>query len=108
MSADNGVYILRTIRRRKFANGAWTAAPEHFVYRVAYAGAIDNFFHYKETDPSNLGAYLLDIWGKSRVYENKQEASDAAYAMLGELEKTMYVEYGVGMIEADIVFYKDM
>ena len=57
MSADNGIYILKTTRNRRKVGAAWIQCEPHFVYRVAYTNAIDNFNWLKENKLYNLGAY---------------------------------------------------
>ena len=105
MSADNGVYILSTIRNRKQDGIAWVRCEPYKVYRVAEAGAIDNWDWYKENQPYNLGAYMKDIWGQSEVYNNKEDALLAAH----KIEESLDVcEYGVSVIDTDYVFYGDM
>jgi hypothetical protein len=104
MSADNGVYVLSTIRNRKQEGIAWVACEPYKVYRVAEVGAIDNFDWYKEKQPYNLGAYMKFIWGKSPVYENKEDALLVSH----QIEESLDVcEYGVSVIDTDYVFYGD-
>lgn len=107
MSADNGIYILKTIRTFKQEDGryAWVKTEPHSVYRVAAASAIDNFDWYKINQPYNLGAYMKDIWGGCNVYQDKQKALAYAY----KLEKVIPVlEYGICSIDTDYIFYDDM
>lgn len=101
MSADNGIYILKTVRTRK--QGVITES--YPVYRVAHAGAIDNFDWYEKVQPYNLGAYMKDIWGSSPVYKDKQEA--LTYASQIEMEVSI-LEYGIRSINTDYIFYGDM
>jgi hypothetical protein len=105
MSADNGIYILKTIRNYKKENGGLVRTKPYAVYRVAITNAIDNFDWYEINQPHNLGAYMMDIWGCSPVYENEQEAANYA----SKLEKqTSTLEYGICRIETDLIFYGDM
>lgn len=119
MSADNGIYILKTKRTRvqeiwksSIIDGqpvsvhAWTEAKDHFVYRVAHTTAIDNFGYYKEKQLYNLGAYMKDIWGNSPVFLEWSEALNYA----NKIEKTFeFTEYGICDIDAsDMIFYGDM
>jgi hypothetical protein len=107
MSADNGIYILSTIRnRRETSQGCWGERFEHRVYRVAHAQAIDNFQWYKDHEPYNIGAYMVDTWGKSVVYTSAEDALHAAE----ELAKTIeYLEYGiVSITNTQYVFYGDL
>ena len=90
MSADNGVYILKT-----------TDSGE-IVYRVAHAQAIENFDWYKERDPENFPGYLKDIWGKSPVFTSEEEAKLHAVQVHRDCG---YTEYGIDTIDAlDINF----
>lgn len=109
MSADNGVYVLETIRNRKVVDSerykAEVKCEPYKVYRVAHAAAIDNFDYYEKKQPYNLGAYMKDVWGSSPVYEDKQEALRVAH----EIEESLPIcEYGVSVIRTDYVFYGDM
>lgn len=107
MSADNGIYILSTIRnRRETSPGCWERGEQHRVYRVAHAQAIDNFEWYENNEPYNLGAYMVETWGKSLVYTTFEAALHAAE----ELAKTIdYLEYGVtAMTNRQYVFYGDL
>jgi hypothetical protein len=97
MSADNGVYVLETVRPVNYET--------YKLYRVAHTTAIDNFDYYKEKQPYNLGAYMKEIWGNSPVYEDKQEALMVAHEIVDNLP---FCEYGVKVIKTDYVFYGDM
>lgn len=104
MSADNAIVVLGT-KRTFIKDGAihHNHQPEHKVYRVAYvfAWSLDYF---KEKQLYNVGAYLLDIFGKSKVFLDKQEALDYAHS----LEKSIgYVEYGVNVVDTEMYFYKE-
>jgi hypothetical protein len=105
MSADNGIYILKTIRTSKQDGNGWVKTEPYPVYRVAHACAIDNFDWYKMNQPHNLGAYMKDIWGSSPVYGDKQEA--LTYASQMEM-KSPILEYGICSINTDYIFYGDM
>ena len=105
MSADNGVYVLKTIRTRRLEGGGWVKADPYPVYRVAHASAIDNFDYYKREQLYNLGAYMLDVWGDSLVFEDKQDAISYAHSVE---ERLSICEYGVCMIETDYVLYGDL
>jgi hypothetical protein len=105
MSADNGIYILKTIRTHRKEKTGWVISEPYAVYRVAHTNAIDNFDWYEQNQPHNIGAYMKDIWGGSLVYENKQEA--LAYAAYMEKEISI-LEYGISSIDTDYIFYGDM
>jgi len=101
MSADNGIYILKTIRTRK---GGVKTEP-HPIYRVAETSAIDNFDWYEKNQPYNLGAYMQDVWGNCAPYEDK----NGALYYASQLEKSFSIlEYGISEIETDYIFYGDM
>lgn len=82
MSADNGIYILKT-------NGG--------KFRVAEACAIDNLDWYKKNDPYNLGVYLRDVFGDSPVFSEEKVAVDFAF----EMSKHGWTEYGICHINLD-------
>jgi hypothetical protein len=104
MSADNGIYILSTVKTTKL-DGVWhVKCPPYTVYRVAYASAIDNFGWYKENQLYNLGAYLMQVWGKSKVYESYDDAFAEATKLA---EQVSYLEYGISNIEIDMIFFGD-
>lgn len=104
MSADNGVYVLRTIRTRRQVGHSWVRSEPHYIWRVAVTSAIDNYDWYKANEPHNLGAYLKDVWDSSLVFETKQQAMLVAH----ELAETNRTEYGVCFINTDLKFYKDL
>lgn len=106
MSADNGVYILKTKRTaREQPRGRLTPGVENFVYRVAMASAIDNLDYYKQKQQYNLGAYMSDVWGRSNVYDNEQDAVMYAHSVA----KENYTEYGIKLIDmSEYIFYNDI
>ena len=104
MSADNGVYILRTIRTWKKENGTYIHIPQEYVYRVSVVNAIDNFDWYKNNEPYNIGYYMWQIWGSSEVFTDFGKAVQFAHS----LERSgMPTEYGVNQIDTDLVFPTD-
>lgn len=105
MSSDNGVYILSTIRTNKQEGIAWVKCKPYTVYRVAHVQAIDNFEWYKENDPHNLGAYIVDTWGTSKVYTDKELAFECA-TKIAEIVPSL--EYGIVFIETTLKFYGDL
>lgn len=106
MSADDGIYILKTVRHRRKVGAAWVQSEPHFVYRVAYASAIDNFNWLKENKLYNLGAYMLEVWGLSPVLMHEATALLQASNLSKDHE---YLEYGICHIDAsEFVFYGDM
>lgn len=120
MSADNGIYILKTKRTRVYEvfrtlpNGeeirGWGEHKDHFVYRVAHASAIDNFDYYKEHQLYNLGIYMKEVWGNSKVFTDFDQAHRFARDLESVVKKEVgTVEYGVSTIDAsEFIFYGDM
>lgn len=117
MSADNGIYVIKTKRTaleevREFKmncetvkHSSWTNGIENFVYRVAHVQAIDNLDYYKEKQLYNLGAYMHDTWGESEVFTDEGTALVEAHRLAKEIE---YVEYGVSVIDmSEHIFYGD-
>lgn len=107
MSADNGVYVIKTKRTAKEGpKGHWTNRIGNFVYRVAHAQAIDNLEWYKEKQPYNLGAYMKDVWGASEVFDDESAALISAHKLAKSIG---YLEYGVNQIDmSEYIFYGDL
>lgn len=104
MGADSGIYILRTLRTT-IDNEGWVERCEPYpVWRVAYAHAIDNFFYYQQEQPYNLGAYMLEVWGKSPVFTSLPEAQAMAEQVLKKIKRA---DYGISVIDTDYHFYTD-
>jgi hypothetical protein len=83
MSADNGVFVLQT------------AGPE---FRVAYTGAIDNIYGSFNDETHRWNGdmdRMIDVFAKSKVFNNLEEALDEAERMSYDYE---YLEYGVCFI----------
>lgn len=99
MSADNGIYILKTIDTMK------QVSPGHFkntfgegtvAYRVAYFSGIDSLEWFEKNQPYNVGFFLNTVWGNSKLYYDEKEAIAFAH----ELEALFdYLEYGVCHID---------
>ena len=67
MSADNGIYILKTLSTTLKDKEGWSRYTDPYpVYRVAETCAIENFDFYKREQPYNIGAYLKEVWGTLR------------------------------------------
>lgn len=98
MSADNGIYILKTTDFTAVTDvGNESILDGVTAYRVAHAMAIDNFDYYKHSEPSEFESYLSDVWGNSPVFYNRKDA--LVYA--GELQEEIgYTEYGISTIDA--------
>ena len=92
MSADNTIVILGTLRDNKK------------VYRVAHIGNIDNLDYYKEHQYYNFGWYLFTEFGDCVVYDDINMAQEVAHL---EYDLCSYVEYGVVLIDLDIIFPGD-
>lgn len=100
MSADNGVYILKTTDN--FKVGCQRFVEEYVeggitAYRVATCGAIDNFDWYKKNQEYMLGKYMNDIWGESEVFYTFEEAIKVAMKTFNNLS---VCEYGINEIDA--------
>jgi hypothetical protein len=104
MSADNGIYILSTVKKSKMEGNFHVKTTPYTVYRVAYTQAIDNFEWYKQYELYNLGAYMLQTWGQSEVYNTYEEALAAASTLAKQYS---YLEYGISDIETDLTFFGD-
>lgn len=104
MSSDNGIYVLGTIRDRRMEGRATIACKPYKVYRIAHASAIDNFDHYQHNQTYNLGCYMQEVWGQSKVYMTKEEALEEAHKV-AKLVETL--EYGVVVIETEFKMYHD-
>lgn len=113
MSADNGVYILRT----KKSNG--------FEYRVAHLQAVENVYRHscskhgidyyfrkcKECCTGNCKhstCHIIqarDMWKDCQVFTDEQEALNEASKLLEEYEEDGFpVEYGISFIDIDEKF----
>ncbi len=106
MSADNGIYILRTVRNRFDVDeqtGQRVKIP-YYVYRVAEAFAMDNFEWYEKKQPYNLGAFMLSIWGESDVFTTLESAFEYAHKLEANVS---ILEYGVSVIETEYIFFGD-
>jgi len=107
MSADNGVYILKTEDNFKIEKSYNTFVKDYIeiqhhikervvAYRVAHATAIDNFLWYEKNQLYMLGKYMHEVWGQSEVFYNENETFECAI----EIEKSLpYVEYGICVID---------
>ena len=101
MSADNCIAVLVTKDRYK-KEGRWPVRKDFLAYRVAYTQALDNYDYIKENEPWNLGCYMQEVWGKSKVYESYEEALQYAQALESLHGPT---EYGIRVIIEDMNFY---
>lgn len=92
MSADNGIYVLRTP----------AADGRGFEFRVAHAQAIDNI------DYPNRGLvdeYLLNVFGRSWVLHRQRRAVALAHLLHDDMiADGWYTEYGVQVVELERPF----
>jgi hypothetical protein len=108
MSADNGVYVLRTFSKLVREGAAVRYVEDKFpVWRVAHTRAIDNFNHFQHNQPENIGAYMVDVWGKSEIFTDEGKALKAAHSLADSIEEESILEYGVTVINTDYTFYQD-
>lgn len=97
MSADNGVYILRTPRKMKKNDDNSYSSQKGYEYRVTHCQAIDN------VDYSDL--YMPLLFGKSKVHFDIADAQAEARKMAdGILEDDGILEYGIWMITKECQF----
>lgn len=89
MSADNGVYILKTPRRED---------PTQFEYRVAHCQAIDNLIERDASWADIRPAYAVLYFGNSVVFGNKSNALVEAGLIKDKIlsdEFCPILEYGI-------------
>lgn len=91
MSADNGVYILKT------------DGPE---YRVAHLQAVERvWWHHGPTGETNNPHVHIEnartMWEKCKVYKSETQALKEATKLLRTYD---YVEYGISFIEIPLKF----
>lgn len=96
MSADNGIYILRTL--------SYTDEFE-YEYRVSHLQAIDNIYwnsHYdKMSDEEDLDIHIMNAvpcWKNSEVFYDVHSAYNRALKNLDDVE---FTEYGICHIFID-------
>lgn len=113
MSADNGVYILKTSDNFKLVKCPLSDGSIIFVhenkknnpitaYRVTIASAIENFDWYKTNQIYMLGHYMSEVWGKSPVFYKASEAYEYAKQIEQEYkDRNFYgTEYGINVVHA--------
>jgi len=94
MSADNGIYILTTLK------------DDSIEYRVAHLQAVDNIYWddkiKKETfDDDVMIKNAREMWIDFKYFKSKKKAIDYAIKLH---DKIGYVEYGISFIEIDREF----
>jgi hypothetical protein len=92
MSADNGIYILKTL----------APTGRGFEFRIIHAQAIENLTYQHPTgNPCEIINYYLD----TKVMTNQNKALKSAHNLYEEYTKDGgYVEYGVSIIEFEKTF----
>lgn len=89
MSADNGIYILKS---PNFETG-------YTEYRVTYASAIENIYYRSNYGDFNSEA-LQEYFGNCNVLDSEIAAFAKAKEINGDLEKEgLYTEYGIQTIK---------
>jgi hypothetical protein len=84
MSADNGIYILKTPVRPGEGGG--------FEFRIAHVCAIENLL---DIDPAAREAYICAVFGQSWVFHSRRNAELAAEAIYEDLiDSGRFTEYG--------------
>lgn len=98
MSADNGIYILKTPAPAIKKGDAYTNQHGKFEYRVAHTQAIENidYCHF----------YIPIIFGDCVVFTSKDAAEDEAFRMEKEIINGDFpvLEYGISSIEKPFPF----
>lgn len=90
MSADNGVYILKT---PNFKTG-------HTEFRVAHCQAIENINY-----PGEEVKYIKMYFGKSKICKSQIEALTEAQRIYDQLNEDGFcIEYGIQTIELEKEF----
>lgn len=111
LSADNGVYILRTTSRfrKQTGRGGMDMYENQFtdipVWRVAHLQAIDGLSWYEEHQPYNVGAFLHQSWGKCEPFYDEDSVKLEAARIASEIS---YLEYGIATIDRrDLTLFGD-
>jgi hypothetical protein len=96
MSADNGVYILRT--------PVHIDVPGEFEYRITHAMAIDNI-RYEQGDWSGAGGFNIQevqrYFGECEIFRSRTDALLEADRIADGIT---VLEYGISLIKAPFVF----
>jgi hypothetical protein len=107
MSADNGIYILRSpIRPLTDELGVdpepWSPIREEF--RVTHAQAIDNLEFEPDCQGFNTGI-LIDYFGKCEVFTSRDQAYELARKKADEIAmECLPLEYGISEIRLPFPF----
>ncbi len=94
MSADNGVYILRT------------PAADGYEYRVEHLQAVENYTWDDEArqETDDVDIHIINarkMWGHSEVYTQEAKVFSKAFRIYSDLS---VCEYGVAIIDIDREF----
>lgn len=108
MSADNGVYILKTVIH---SNENGVSKPID-CYRVAHIQSIDDIEYFVKNQPYNIGAYIYLRWKDSPVFHNYKDAFDYAKKVA---QCYPILEYGIeeinlsdfGIDQHNFIFFGD-
>ncbi len=94
MSADNGIYVLKTPVRAGEGNG--------FEYRIAEAQAIENAH---DCDRAVRERYISSVFGSSWVLHSSRRAQHVARLLHRDLVASGgYTEYGVVVVKLNEPF----
>lgn len=97
MSADNGVYILRTFASPIKDDNYYKSQHEKYEYRVAPCQAIE------DVDYSDL--YMPLLFGNSKVFDNFEDALQEAQTIHDSITRNDgFTEYGICEIEKNTLF----
>lgn len=97
MSADNGIYILRTLSEKE----------GEFEYRVVHTQCIENI-HYFPEGSKEWEDTLLDYFGQCIVYNDEEGAWKEAKKIYDDIMNDYFgiLEYGISTIHMCIKFPK--
>ena len=100
MSADNGVYLGRFLRKDT------PDGERGYEYRVIHAQAIENCDYAPNFPAEITDAYRVDYYGRADVCCTEKEAWEQARAMEKEIADSDFpiLEYGVSEIHYDVPF----
>lgn len=122
MSADNGIYIGRFLRKWRCGKCDGGAFPEHsvrctkredytrgdgsYVYRVITAQAIENCDEDYKFPKELTAAYRVEYYGRSEVFDSEEDAWNEARRLESEIMGSEFpvLEYGISMISYDVPF----
>ncbi len=98
MSADNGIYILKSPSKNS----------DIFEYRVIEAQAIDNINYEPDRADGFNTKELLTYFGEAQIFFNQKLANDKAFELESEIKSSIYggrvLEYGINNIDLLLPF----